>query len=372
MTEPIPFLDIQAQQRELREEILEAVRRVVESGQFILGPEVAAFEREFAEYCGAAHGVGVNSGTSALHLALLAAGVKPGDEVITVPYTFFATVAAIEYCRATPVFVDIDRRTFNMDPELIERAITPKTRAILPVHLYGQPADMRAINEIARKHDLVVIEDAAQAHGASLGDKRTGALSEIACFSFYPTKNLGAAGEGGMVVTNDPEYARTVRLLRDWGTEEKYKPIRRGFNYRLEAMQAAILRVKLRRLDKWTEARRAHAAMYDRLLAASRLTTPKALPGARHVYHIYSVQTPERDALQHALRQRGIATAVHYPLPIHMIPAYRDARYREGDFPVAEKCARQVLCLPMFPHLTAEQVRRVAEAVHFAMAGATA
>ncbi len=355
--------DIPAQYTELRTEIDAAVARVLDSSQFILGPEVAALEQEFADYCQAAHGVGVNSGTSALHLALLAAGIGPGDEVITVPYTFFATVAAIGYVGATPVLVDLDPRTFNMDVSQIESRITPKTRAILLVHLYGQPADMDPILDIARRRNLIVIEDAAQAHGAEYMGKRVGSIGDLGCFSFYPTKNLGAAGEGGMVVTNNPDYAHKVRILRDWAQEGKYRPVLKGYNYRLEGMQAAILRVKLRKLEKWTEARRAVARAYDRLLASSDLLLPVVLPGVRHVYHLYAVRSSERDRLQSELKAAGIQTAIHYPAPIHLLPAYADERYRKGDLPVSEECARTVLCIPMHPFLRHDEVETVAEAL---------
>lgn len=360
--------DIAAQSLELRAEIDAAVARVLETSQFVLGPEVAALEKEFAEYCQAEFGVGVNSGTSALHLALLAAGIGPGDEVITVPYTFFATVAAIGYAGATAVFVDIDPKTFNMDAAQMQKRITKKTRAILVVHLYGQPADMDPIVEIARRHNLLVIEDAAQAHGAEYHGRRVGSIGDIGCFSFYPTKNLGAAGEGGMVVTNHPEYARKVRLLRDWGQEQKYRPVMKAFNYRLEAMQAAILRVKLRKLEPWTEARRRVAAQYDRLLASTGISVPGILPHTRHVYHLYTIRTTDRDRVQRELQAIGIQTAVHYPVPLHLLPAYEDPRYRQGDFPAAEECARTVLCLPMHPFLSDSDVERVSEAVASAVA----
>jgi dTDP-4-amino-4,6-dideoxygalactose transaminase len=359
----IQLHDIAAQHAELRPEIDAAVARALDTSQFILGPEVAALEQEFAAYCQAAHGVGVNSGTSALHLALLAAGIGPGDEVITVPYTFFATVAAIGYAGATPVFVDIDPRTFNIDPAQIESCITSKTRAILPVHLYGQPADMDPILEIARRRNLIVIEDAAQAHGAEYKGRRVGAIGDIGCFSFYPTKNLGATGEGGMVVTNDPEYARKTRLLRDLGQEQKYRPVIKGYNYRLPGMTAAILRVKLRKLEEWTEGRRAVAREYERLLASSDLILPRVLPDVRHVYHLYAVRTPERDRMQSEMNAAGIQTAVHYPSPIHMLPAYIDPRYKPGDFPVSEECARTTLCIPVHGHLLPDEIERVAMAL---------
>jgi dTDP-4-amino-4,6-dideoxygalactose transaminase len=359
----IAFLDLQAEYRELRSEIDQAMQRVVDRNQFILGPEVEAFEREFAEYCGASHAIGVNSGTSALHLALLALGIGPGDEVITVPFTFFATVAAIHYAGATPVLVDIDPSTFNIDVQQIETAITPRTRAILVVHLYGQPAEMDAIQQIAAAHGLAVIEDAAQAHGAEFMGRKVGGIGDIGCFSFYPTQNLGAPGEGGMVVTNNAEHARKVRMLRDWGQEQKYHPTLRGYNYRLQGLQAAVLRVKLRRLDAWTDARRSHAARYDELLRDSNMTLPAAAPEVRHVYHLYTVRTECRDALQKHLAEHGVPTAIHYPLPLHLLPAYADERYPRGSFPVAEACSESVLSLPMHPFLNEEQMDRVAFAI---------
>ena len=356
----IRFLDLAAQYHELKTEIDQAVARVLESGQYVGGREVTALEEEFASYCGAKYGVAVNSGTSALHLALLAAGIQPGDEVITVPFTFYATVATIGYVGALPVYVDIDPATFNIDASKIEAAITARTRAILLVHLYGQCADMDPILDIARRHKLAVIEDAAQAHGAEYHGRRAGGIGDIGCFSFYPTKNLGAAGEGGMLTTNNPEYARTAALLRSWGEEQRYHPSLKGFNYRLPALQAAILRVKLPRLEQWIEARRALAREYDRLLEHSNVTRPHALPEARHVYCLYTIRTAGRDALQRGLEAAGIQSAVHYPLPIHLMTAYADARYKAGDFPVAEECARTVLSLPLYSHLPAEQVEQVA------------
>ncbi len=356
----IPFLDLQAEYVELKDEIEHAIHHVFERNQFILGPEVEAFEQEFAAYCQADHAVGVNSGTSALHLALLALGIGPGDEVITVPFTFFATVAAIRYVDATPVLVDIDPHTFNLDVQQIEARITPRTRAILLVHLYGQPAEMDTILEIARRHKLAVVEDAAQAHGAEYRGRRVGALGDIGCFSFYPSKNLGAPGEGGMVVTNHPQYARTVRMLRDWGQDQKYHPVLKGFNYRLQGLQAAVLRVKFRRLEAWTEARRSNAALYHRLLEGSGLTLPNAPQHSRHVYHLYTIRAQDRDNLQKQMAAEGIQTAVHYPMPLHLLPAYADPRYNAGDFPVAEACAKTVLSLPVHPFLTPAQIERVA------------
>jgi dTDP-4-amino-4,6-dideoxygalactose transaminase len=360
----IPFVDLKAQYRNIKSEIDLAIQKVLDGAQFVLGEEVAALESEFAAYCGARFGAGVNTGTSALHLALLAAGVKPGDEVITVPHTFVATVAAISYTGARTVFVDVDPDTFTIDVEQIESAITPRTKVILPVHLYGQPADMDPILDLAQKHRLVVIEDACQAHGAEYKGRRVGGIGDIGCFSFYPGKNLGAYGEGGMVVTNNSEYIRTVRMLRDWGQEEKYHHILKGYNYRLEGMQGAILRVKLRHLEAWTEARRKQAALYDNLLLSADVGLPKAAPYARHVYHIYAIRVVGRQRFQDKLKALGVQTAIHYPIPIHQQPGYADLGYRVGQFPCSERAAREVLSLPMFAELTDEQVRFVSDRVH--------
>jgi len=358
-----PFLDLKAQYLSIKDEVDAAIQGVLDSCQFTLGSEVAAFESEFAAYCEAAHGIGVNTGTSALHLALLAAGVGAGDEVITVPFTFVATVSAVDYTGARPVFVDIDPRSFTIDVTAIEAAITPRTRAIIPVHLYGQPADMDPILAIARRHGLVVIEDACQAHGATYKGRRTGSMGDLACFSFYPGKNLGACGEAGMVVTNDPALAHTLRMLRDWGAEKKYHHVLRGYNFRMEGIQGAVLRVKLRRLEAWTEARRGVAALYDRLLAGSGIATPEAMPWARHVHHIYAVRTGHRQAWQEALLAQGIQTGIHYPTPVHLLPAFADLGYRAGQFPHAEQAAREVLSLPMYPEITPHQCAEVARSL---------
>ena len=291
----IPFADLKAQYHSIKEEIDRAIGGVLESGQFILGAEVAALEEEFAAWCGAAYGIGVNSGTSALHLALLAAGIGPGDEVITTPFTFAATAAAIYYTGALPVYVDINPVTFNMDPALLEQAITLRTKAILPVHLYGQPADMGPILEIARRHGKIVIEDAAQAHGAEYGGKRVGGLADIGCFSFYPGKSLGAYGEGGMVVTDNPKHEKVIRMLRDWGQSGRYCHELRGYNYRMDALQGAILRVKLRHLERWTKIRRAHASLYGRCLAEAEVSIPVEMNGCRHVYTVYTIRSSARD-----------------------------------------------------------------------------
>ncbi|MCH5373965.1 MAG: DegT/DnrJ/EryC1/StrS family aminotransferase, partial [Planctomycetes bacterium] len=323
-------------------------------------------------YPGAKIGVGVNSGTSALHLALLAADIGPGDEVITVPFTFVATVAAIHYTGAKTVFVDIDPTTFTMDPAQVEAAITPRTRAIMPVHLYGQMADMDPILAIARKHGLIVIEDAAQAHGAEYKGRRAGSMGEMACFSFYPGKNLGAYGEGGMVVTDNEEFARKIRMLRDWGAEKKYQHVLKGYNYRLEGIQGAVLRVKLRHLEAWTEGRRAAAARYDEGLAGSGIAMPLALPHNRHVYHIYAIRTAHRQAWMDALAEQGIQSGIHYPIPVHLLPAYEDLGYPAGAFPESESAANEVMSLPMFPELTAEQTTIVCAAVRALAAGKAA
>lgn len=359
----IPFVDLRSQYQAIRAEVGEAITRVLESCELVLGSEVSAFEREFASYCGTEHGIGVNSGTSALHLALLAAGVGHGDEVITVPFTFVATVSAICYTGARPIFVDVEPRTLSLDPAALEAAVTERTKAILPVHLYGQPADMDPILAVARRHGLVVIEDAAQAHGAEHKGRRVGGLGDLGCFSFYPGKNLGAYGEGGMVVTSSPAYARTIRMLRDWGAEKKYEHVLKGYNYRLEAIQGAVLRVKLRHLEAWTEARRSVAARYEEALKGSPIGLPWARPDVRHVYHLYAIRTPERARLQEQLLARGIQTGIHYPTPVHLLPAFADLGYRSGEFPQAERAAASVLSLPMYPELSASQVETVTRAV---------
>jgi dTDP-4-amino-4,6-dideoxygalactose transaminase len=360
---PVPFVDLKAQYQSIQGEIRPAIERVLASGAFVLGEEVAAFEQAFAAYCGVPHAIGVNSGTSALHLALLAVGVGPGDEVLTVPFTFVATVAAIRYTGARPVFVDIDPTSFTLNVQQLEAAITPRTKAILPVHLYGQPADMDPILDIARRHGLRVIEDAAQAHGAAYKGRPAGSLGDLACFSFYPGKNLGAYGEGGMVLTRDPGYARTLRMLRDWGAERKYEHVLQGYNYRLEGLQGAILRVKLRHLEAWTDARRSHAAHYDQRLQGTGVQTPTALPHNRHVYHVYAIRVRDRAACQQALAAQGIQTGIHYPIPVHRLPAHADLGYAAGAFPEAEAAAAEVLSLPMYPELTVAQQEHVVQAL---------
>jgi dTDP-4-amino-4,6-dideoxygalactose transaminase len=359
----VPYLDLKAQYAALKPEIDEAVARVLASGVFILGPEVAAFENDFAAYCGTDHAIAVNSGTSALHAALLAADIGPGDEVITTPFTFVATAAAICSAGARPVFVDIEPRSFTLDPGLLDGALSDRTRAILPVHLYGQPCDMDPILAFARRHSLAVIEDAAQAHGARYKGRPAGSLGDFGCFSFYPGKNLGACGEGGIVVTNDANGARLTRMIRDWGQERKYEHVLPGFNYRMDALQGAILRVKLRHLDAWTDARRDHAHRYAADLAEAGFQAPEEMSYARHVYHVYAIRTPERSLLQRALEEQGIQTGIHYPTPVHLQPAYAHLGYEAGAFPVAEAAAREVLSLPLHPDLTTAQQQRVVDAL---------
>jgi len=359
----VPYLDLKAQYQSIKPEIDEAIARVLDSCQFVLGSEVAEFEKEFAGYCGAAECIALNSGTSALHLALLAAGVGPGDEVISVPFTFVASVAAVIYAGARPVLVDIDPRSFTLDPAAIEAAITPRTKAIVPVHLYGQPADMDPIMEIARRRGLVVIEDAAQAHGAKYKGHPVGSIGDMACFSFYPGKNLGAYGEGGAVTTSNTKYAHTIRMLRDWGQDRKYHHLLRGFNYRMEGFQGAILRVKLRHLEKWTEARRRIVSKYNNLLAGSGVEIPTEMPWARHVYHAYTLRSDDRDGLKTALDAEGIQTGIHYPVPVHLQPAYADLGYRPGAFPQSEKAATEVLSLPLYPEITDPQLEAVTRVV---------
>lgn len=356
----IPLVDLKAQYRALKPEIDQAIQRVLDNAQFILGPAVSSFEQDFAAFCHSADAIGVNSGTSALHLALLAAGVRPGDEVITVPFTFVATVAAIEYAQARPVFVDIEPTYFTMDPAKIERAVTPRTKAIVPVHLYGQPADMDAIRDVADRHRLIVIEDACQSHGSEYKGRRCGSMGLLGCFSFYPGKNLGAYGEGGAIVTSDPALATKVRLLRSWGEEVRYEHKHRGFNYRMDGVQGAVLGVKLKYLEAWTEARRSHAAEYTRRLNGTAASAPTERPASRHVYHQYVVRVPERDAWRAALTEAGVQTGVHYPIPVHLQPAYADLGYSSGDFPIAEQAAAEVLSLPMFPEMTDQQIESIA------------
>jgi dTDP-4-amino-4,6-dideoxygalactose transaminase len=364
VAQAIPLVDLHAQYMPLREEILAAIGNVLDGMQLFLGENVQGFEAGFAEYCGTRHGVGLGSGTEALHLALVACGIGPGDEVITVSHTFIATVEAIHLAGAKPVLVDIDPDTHTIDVNQIEDKITPQTKAIIPVHLYGQPADMDPILAMAENYRLVVVEDACQAHGAEYKGRRTGSLGGVGCFSFYFSKNLGAYGEAGMCVTNSPEVARRLRMLRDHGSEEKYYHSAMGVNARLDEIQAAVLRVKLRRLDEWNDARRSSAYLYNELLIDSPVVTPNEVEYARHVYHLYVIRTSQRDKLQAYLRERGIATGIHYPVPIHLQTAWQRHDQQMEDLPITERYAREILSLPMFPEMTAEQVASVANAIN--------
>jgi len=363
MITSVPLVDLKAQYASIKPEMDVAIQRVLSHCGFIMGPEVKAFEEAFAVYCGAEQAVGVASGTAALHLSLLACGLGPGDEVITTPFTFFASGEAISQTGARPVFVDIDPFTYNIDPAQIEAAITPRTKAIMPVHLYGQPAEMDPILDVAHRHDLLVIEDAAQAHGAEYRGRRAGSAGDLACFSFYPSKNLGCYGDGGMIVGSDPELLARVRKLRDHGRISKYEHDELGWGYRLDALQAAILGVKLRHLDDWNEARRAHAERYNELFADTEVIRPMVLDHVKHIYHCYVIRTPRRDELVEHLKAEGIGVVIHYPLPLHLQPAYKDLGHQLGDFPVSELCAEEVVSLPMYPELTDEQQQRVADVV---------
>ena len=359
----IPFVDLKAQYLSIKDEIDSAIQNVIDNTAFIMGGDVKEFEKEFAEFCDAKYAISVSSGTSALHLALVACGVGRGDEVITVPNTFIATAESITHAGAKPVFVDIDENSYNINPDLIEKAVTDKIKAIIAVHLFGQPADMDVVNEVAQKHNLAVIEDAAQAHGAEYKDKVVGTLGKVACFSFYPAKNLGAYGDAGMVVTDDGEIAERVTLLRNHGRTEKYQHLIEGYNYRMDTIQAAVLRVKLRHLKKWTEKRRNNAKLYDQLLEDSSVITPKEMDYAKHVYHLYVIRTEKRDELQHALKEAGVATGLHYPIPLHLQPPYKYLGYKEGDFPVTEKLANEGLSLPMFAELTEAEIEKIAQVI---------
>jgi dTDP-4-amino-4,6-dideoxygalactose transaminase len=360
----VPFLNLKLQHEPLREEIAAAIEKVIDASAFAGGPFVAEFEADFARYCETEYAIGVGNGTDALWFSLLALGIGPGDEVITVPSTFMATAEAISFCGARPVFVDIDKQTYTMDPEALARAVTPKTRAIVPVHLFGQTADLAPIITVARKHGLFVVEDACQAHGAEYQGRRAGSLGDAGCFSFYPGKNLGALGEGGAVVTNNSELAGKIRTLRDHGQARKYHHSVIGWNGRMDGIQAAALQIKLRHLDGWNSSRREWAAVYSELLAGvSGVITPTVAGYAKHVFHIFAIRVNDRVKLAEALAERGIATAIHYPIPVHLQEAYRFLGLPRGSFPVAEQCADEFLSLPMFPELTREQITYVSAAV---------
>ncbi len=368
----VPLLDLKAQYATLRDELREAVDRVLESQQFILGPEVEAFEEAVAAYCGCRHAVGVSSGTDALLVSLMALDIKPGDEVITTPYTFFATAGAIARLGAKPVFADIDPVSFNIDPAKLAAVVTRRTRAIVPVHLYGQTAEMGAIMEVAGAHRLAVVEDAAQAIGAEYEGRQAGSIGSLGCFSFFPSKNLGGVGDGGMVTTNDPDLADRVRLLRNHGFRPKYHNAVVGGNFRLDAIQAAVLRVKLPYLDGWTQGRRERARTYRELFEGAGLTgpgdgamvgLPAEVPGRGHIYNQFVVRVPERDSLRNHLQANGVGTEVYYPVPLHVQEAFGDLGYRAGDFPESERAAAETLALPVYPELTEEMQRYVVEAI---------
>jgi len=357
----VPFLDLKAHHAPIIDEFGDAIREVIESSTFAGGPFVERFEQEFAAYCGSQYAIGVGNGTDALWLALLALGIGQGDEVITVPNTFVATAEAIMCCKAQPVFVDVDERTFTLDPSELKKSLTARTKAIIPVHLFGQPADMDPILHFARAHGLFVIEDAAQAHGALYNGRKAGTMGHAGCFSFYPGKNLGAFGEAGAVVTNDVEFAEKIRVLRDHGQSRKYHHTLRGWNCRMDGIQAAVLSVKLRHLEQANLLRRQRACLYNEAFAGiDDIATPVEADYARHVYHIYAVRVQERDELRRFLEAKGIGFGVHYPIPIHLQEAWRNVGYSEGSFPIAEKLAKEFLSLPMFPELTEEQIEYVA------------
>ncbi|OGC04151.1 erythromycin biosynthesis sensory transduction protein eryC1 [candidate division WOR-1 bacterium RIFOXYA12_FULL_43_27] len=363
-TKNIPFGDLRAQYLQIQQEVDDAVQRVLKRGWYILGEELAVFEKEFAEYCESLYAIGVGSGTEALHLSLVAAGINPGDEVITVPNTAVPTVSAISFAGAVPRFVDIDPNTYTMDPQKLESAITSKTKAIIPVHLYGQCTDMDPILDIAKRHGLIVIEDACQAHGALYKGKKAGSIGEMGCFSFYPSKNLGALGDGGMVVTSNLELAEKVKLLRNYGQIKRYHHKIKGYNSRLDEIQAAILRVKLKYLDAWNELRRNKAGLYDFLIKdMDGIITPTEAIYAKHVYHLFVVRYVQRDKLQTFLTEKGVETLIHYPIPVHLQESYQGLGYTKGSFPVAEDYANKILSLPIYPELSDRDMVCVVEEI---------
>ena len=360
---PVPYLDLHAQMRPLRKEIDIAIARTLDNCSFCLGPDVVQFEKDFARFCGAQHGIAFNSGTSALHVALLLLKVGPGDEVITTPTTFVATSWAISYVGAKPVYVDVDDATFNLDPKQVERAITPRTKAVMPVHLYGHPADLEPLLKICRHHHLPLLEDACQAHGAKYRGQTVGTFGALAGFSFYPGKNLGAYGEGGALVTNDAAFAARARALREHGSTQRYYHDEVGYNYRMEGIQGAVLGVKLKHLDTWTRERRRVAHRYHELLAQTPLQLAREAEYAESAYHLYVVRHARRDALKQYLEANQVGCALHYPLPLHLQKCYADLGYKQGDFPIAEKAARECLSLPIYPEMTEPQIQRVAEVI---------
>jgi Predicted pyridoxal phosphate-dependent enzyme apparently involved in regulation of cell wall biogenesis len=362
----VPFLDLKIQYSSIKDEINAVLQEVLNSTSFAGGPFVEKFEKEFASFCQSEFAVGVGSGTDALWIALLCSGIGQGDEVITTPNTFIATAEAITFCGAKPVFVDIDEQTYTMNPDLLTGVITPKTKAIIPVHLFGQPADLDPIIKIAQEHGLFVIEDACQAHGAEYKGRRAGSIGHAGCFSFYPGKNLGAYGEAGAVVTNDSGLAEKIKIFRDHGQAKKYFHSMIGWNARMDGLQGAVLSVKLKHLSEWNEARRKNAKLYNQLLAAvEEITMPIEAEYAKHVYHIYAIRTKKRDALMSALAEKNISCGIHYPIPLHLQEAYRFLGYTQGSFPIAEKCAKEFLSLPMFPELTGDQIKAVVKEIKY-------
>ena len=359
----VPFVDLYQQHQEVEAELVEVFQRVLRKSSFILGPEVQAFERSFASYVGSTECIAVNNGTVALQLVLLGLGIGPGQEVITVPNTFIATAEAISAVGARPVFVDVDPASYNMDPAQVEAAITPRTAALLPVHLYGQSADLDALQEIARRHNIHLVEDACQAHGAMYKQKRAGSVGIAGCFSFYPGKNLGCLGEGGAIVTNDAELAQRMRMLRDHGSIRKYEHRVPGYNFRLEGLQGGFLSVKLRHLDAWNERRRAAAKRYNELLSDSGVTLPAEMPYGQHVYHLYVIQADDREGLRQQLAAAGVESGLHYPVALHLQEAYADLGYSKGSFPVSELLTERILSLPMHPGISDEQIQHVASVV---------
>ncbi len=359
----VPFDALERQHDAVKDEVFDSVKKVLESGKYILGENVKSFELEFADFCDTRYSVGISSGTAALQLALLACGVAPGDEVITAAHTYIATAFAISYTGAKPVLVDVDPDTFTLDIGQLRRSITSKTRAIIPVHLYGQCADMDGVLDVAGNHDIKVVEDAAQAHGATYRGRKAGSMGDIGCFSFYPVKNLGACGDGGAITTNSEELYQKVSMLRYMGQKEKYTNLTVGFQERLDEIQAAILRVKLKRLADWSERRRAWAGLYSKLLSDTAVIVPDTKEGNGHVWHLYVIKVKEREVVREKLEKRGIETQIHYPKAVYQQPAYRHLGYGEGSFPVTETLIHQILSLPMHPFLREEEVRYVAEAI---------
>jgi dTDP-4-amino-4,6-dideoxygalactose transaminase len=360
----VPFIDLRAQFESISEEVIGGIQGVLESCSFAGGPFVARFEEEFASFCSTDFAVGVGSGTEALWAALLCLGIGGGDEVITVPNTFVATAEAIRFCGAKPVFVDIDQETYTIDPQRVQDVITPRTRAVVPVHLFGQAADMDPIIMIAQEHGLAVVEDACQAHGAEYKGRRVGSIGDAGCFSFYPGKNLGAYGEAGAVVTNNPELATKLRMFRDHGQSDKHCHSIAGWNARMDGLQGALLSVKLRHLPQWNEARRKNASLYNDLLCdTGEVVTPTEAAYSRHVYHVYAISTKDQTAVIHALAQKNISCGIHYPVPIHLQKAFCSLGYGKGNFPVAEQCAKELVSLPMFPELNVDQIKSVVDAI---------